>query len=86
MAETGKIYCKQYGDGFYSLLLIGFTGLLAWDGFREDGVHSVRGWILGGMGGLFYAGNIYGSAISARVYNHQLEVGLLKSLPSLPDH
>ena len=82
---AGKIYCKQYGDGIYSLILIGITGLLAWDGFRDDGARSARGWLFGGISGVFYAGNVYGSAAAARVYNRQLEVRLLKRLPTVPD-
>jgi len=82
---AGKIYCGQYGDGFYSLFLAAATGFLAWDGFRENGVDSVRGWIFGSMGAVFYAGNIYGSTVAARVHNHQLEVSLLRSLPIVPD-
>lgn len=82
---TGKIYCKQYGDGIYSLILIGITGLLAWDGFRDGGARSARGWLFGGISGVFYAGNVYGSAMAARIYNHQLEARLLKRLPAVPD-
>lgn len=82
---AGKFYCGQYGDGFYSLFLAGATGLLAWDGFRDDGLHSIRGWIFGSLGAVFYTGNIYGSAVAARVHNHTLEVNLLGSLPAAPD-
>ncbi|MFC1716055.1 tol-pal system YbgF family protein [Candidatus Poribacteria bacterium] len=82
---AGKFYCGQYGDGLYSLFLAGATGLLAWDGFRDDGLHSIRGWVLGSMGAIFYTGNVYGSVIAARVRNHRLEVGLLRSLPAAPD-
>ena len=81
----GKMYCEQYGDGVYSLILVGVTALLAWDGFRESGVRSVRGWLFGSVGGIFYAGNVYGSSVAARIYNRQLEVDLLKHLPAVPD-
>ncbi len=82
---AGKFYCGQYGDGLYSLFLAGATGLLAWDGFRDDGLNSIRGWIFGSMGAIFYTGNVYGSVVAARVRNHQLEVSLLRSLPAAPD-
>lgn len=82
---TGRMYCKQYGDGFYSLILIGVTGLLAWNGFQENGVRSIRGWFFGSMSGVFYAGNVYGSSIAARIYNRQLETDLIKKLPAAPD-
>ena len=81
---TGKIYCGEYGDGIYSLIITGITGWLAWDGFRENGIRSVSGWVFGSVCSVFYAGNVYGSAIAARIYNHRLEAGLLKRLPSVP--
>jgi tetratricopeptide (TPR) repeat protein len=80
----GKIYCKQYGDGLYSLILTGVTALLAWDGFRENGVRSVKGWLFGSVGVVFYAGNVYGSTVAARIYSRQLEADLLKHLPAVP--
>jgi tetratricopeptide (TPR) repeat protein len=82
---AGKLYCKQYGDGFYSLFLAGVAGLLAWDGFRENGVRSIKGWAFASVGGIFYTGNVYGSAIAARVHNYQLETDLLIALPPVPD-
>jgi len=74
---TGKIYCGRYADGFFSLVLIGVTGLLAYDGFRHDGVDSVEGWFSGTLGGIFYLGNIYGSAVATQIYNRQREKDLL---------
>lgn len=78
---TGKFYCGQFGDGIYSFFLTGLTGFLAWDGFRDTGVRSIRGWVFGGMCGVFYTGNVYGSAVAARAYNYHLESDLLMSLP-----
>ena len=66
---SGKIYCGQIGDGFYSLILNAVTGYLAWAGFHENGINSVQGWILGSIGGIFYIGNIYGSVITAQFFN-----------------
>jgi len=82
---VGKMYCGQYGDGIYSLIVVGVTGLVAWSGFQENGVHSVRGWLLGSMSAVFYVGNIYGSTVAAQIYNRQLESNLLKRLPTVPD-
>jgi len=82
---SGKIYSKQFGNGIFSFVLVGTTGLLAWDGFRENGVKSVKGWIFGSLCSVFYTGNIYGSGISVLAYNHQAETDILMRLPSLPD-
>ena len=85
MPGSGKIYCKEYGDGIYSLIIIGITAYSAFSGFHENGINSIRGWLFGGMSMTFYIGNIYGSIMSAKIYNNQLETGILKNLPSLPD-
>lgn len=82
---AGKMYCKQYGDGFYSLALIVTTGLAAWDGFQDNGIYSASGWFFGSLCGIFYAGNVYGSSIAARIYNRQLETDLLRRLPRMPE-
>ena len=82
---TGKMYCKQYGDGLYSLICVCGAGLLAWDGFRENGIRSISGWLFGSVSGIFYAGNVYGSIVAARIYNHRLETDLLRRLPPVPN-
>jgi len=79
----GKIYSKQFGNGIFSFVLVGTTGLLAWDGFRENGVKSVKGWIFGSLCSVFYTGNIYGSGISALAYNRQAETDIIMRLPSI---
>ena len=70
---AGKLYCSNAGDALNSMLLIGLFGYLAYDGFHDDGESSVRGWIFGTLGFGFYAGNIYGSAIAARLYNKKVK-------------
>ncbi|HGJ67041.1 TPA: tetratricopeptide repeat protein [bacterium] len=81
---AGKIYCKQYGNGIYSFVTIASTGLIAWRGFDNDGISSIKGWIFGSLCAVFYAGNIYGSGISALAYNRQMEDEILIRLPLLP--
>jgi tetratricopeptide (TPR) repeat protein len=71
---AGKFYCNRPADGIYSLLTVGVTGWQAYEGFKADGVHSVKGWIFGVVGGLFYLGNIYGSVVAADIYNEEQEV------------
>jgi len=77
---TGKMYCKLYSDGFFSLALIGGTGLLAYDGFHRSGIDSAKGWFLGTLSGIFYLGNIYGSAAAAQNYNRHVENELLAKI------
>jgi tetratricopeptide (TPR) repeat protein len=59
----GKVYCKRTVDGIQSLFSTAILGWQAYDGFHDDGVSSLKGWIFGTIGGLFYLGNIYGSIV-----------------------
>jgi len=77
---TGKIYCRLYSDGLFSLILIGGTGWLAYDGFRRSGISSVKGWFFGSLSGIFYLGNIYGSVVAAQTYNRHIENELLAKI------
>ncbi|MGB8321054.1 MAG: hypothetical protein WCE54_23200 [Ignavibacteriaceae bacterium] len=64
---AGKIYSDQIGDGIFAAIATGLCGYLAYDNFRAK--HNFRGWIFSGLTAFFYAGNIYGSAASAQIYN-----------------
>ena len=78
---AGRLYTGfRVGDAVTSLITVGVTGWQAYDGFRRDGLSSVKGWTLGTIGGIFYVGNIYGSVVSARVYNRQVEDEFLTTL------
>lgn len=77
---AGRIYTGRVGDALNSLLTVGLTGWQAYDGFRRDGLSSVKGWGFGTLSGIFYVGNIYGSVISARVYNHHVTDEFLATL------
>ena len=78
---AGRLYTGFHiGDALTSLLTVGLTGWQAYDGFRRDGLPSVKGWTLGALSGIFYVGNIYGSVISARVYNRHIKDEFLTTL------
>ena len=77
---AGRIYTGRIGDALTSLITVGLTGWQAYDGFRRDGFSSAKGWGFGALSGIFYAGNIYGSVISARVYNRHASDEFLGSL------
>jgi hypothetical protein len=72
----GRAYIGRWQDGVVSFLLVGVMGGLAAQGFHEDGTSSVRGWILAGTAGLFYVGNVYGSAVGAVVQRRDAEAAL----------
>ncbi len=77
---AGRLYTGRIGDALTSLLTVGIAGWQAYDGFQRDGLSSVKGWTLGTLGGIFYVGNIYGSVISARVYNQNVEAEFLATI------
>lgn len=77
---AGKFYCNRPIDGLHSFISVGFTGWQAYEGFHKDGIHSVKGWIFGVLGGIFYLGNIYGSVVVAQIYNEQQEEDFLNKV------
>ena len=77
---AGRLYTGKFGDAFTSLFIVSLTGWQAYDGFQRDGLSSAKGWMLGTLSGIFYVGNIYGSVISARVYNRHVADEFLATL------
>ena len=77
---AGRLYTGRFGDALTSLFIVGLTGWQAYDGFQRDGLSSVKGWTLGTLCGTFYVGNIYGSVLSARVYNRHVADEFLATL------
>ena len=77
---AGRLYTERLGDALTSLFMVSLTGWQAYDGFQRDGLSSVKGWTLGTISGIFYVGNIYGSVISARVYNRRVTDEFLATL------
>lgn len=68
---AGKIYTGYYADGVTSLLLTGVLGYISYADFNAK--HYFRGWLFAGLTGVFYLGNIYGSAVSAQIRNAQID-------------
>ncbi len=64
---AGKIYTGEIGDGITAFIATGLLTFLAVDNFNAN--HNFRGWLFSGLAVLSYAGNIYGSAASAQIYN-----------------
>jgi len=77
---SGKIYTGRAYDGLYSSVIIGLTGWQAYDGFRRGGADSLKGWFFGTLSGVFYLGNVYGSVLSAQIYNQHVEDDFLEKV------
>ena len=73
---SGKLYARRGWDGLYSLLIVGATALQSYEAYRKDGPVSVRCLLFGGLGAVFYAGNIYGSIVAAQKYNESKRLAL----------
>ncbi|MCF7911337.1 MAG: hypothetical protein K9M99_02325 [Candidatus Cloacimonetes bacterium] len=74
---TGKFYSGRISDGLYSFITITLSAWQAYEGFSDDGEQSLKGWIYGGLGTVFYLGNIYGSVVSVKLYNNKLDEKIL---------
>ncbi len=63
----GRVYTGEYGDAAASLLLTGIFGYLAYSNFRDG--YMQRGFVFSLITAFFQGGNIYGSVVSASLYN-----------------
>ncbi len=89
---SGKIYAGKTSDGILAFLTTGVFTFLAYDNFNAK--HNFRGWLFGGLAALFYAGNVYGSAAAAQIYNagikfnfeNDIEIYLNKKNYYLPEY
>jgi TM2 domain-containing membrane protein YozV len=75
---AGKIYVSEYADGIIAFLATTVLGYLAYDNFNAG--HNFRGWLFSGLAAGFYAGNIYGSAASAQIYNAHIKFDFINEL------
>jgi len=75
---AGKIYTGEIGDGITSLIATALTTYLAITNFNAN--HQFRGWLFSGLAAFFYAGNIYGSAVSAQIYNAKIQFNFDKEV------
>ncbi len=69
---AGKIYAEKYGDGITAFLATGLLAFIAYDNYQagRDG----RAWIFTGLAAFFYAGNVYGSYLSAKTFNFEMRL------------
>jgi len=75
---SGKVYTGRAYDGLYSFVILGLTGWQTYEGFRKGGANSPKGWFFGTLSGIFYLGNVYGSVLSAQIYNRRVEDSFLE--------
>jgi len=74
----GKIYTGEIADGITAFVATGLLTFLSINNFDND--HQFRGWLFAGLASLSYAGNIYGSAASAQIYNAGIKFNFNKEV------
>ncbi len=80
---AGKFYTHKYADGIWAFIAsVGFA-YLSYDNFHAE--HKLRGWLFGGLAVGFYAGNIYGSAASAQIFNAKIHFDFVNDLKAFLD-
>jgi hypothetical protein len=82
---SGRAYCQRYGDGFFS-----FAAVIATIGsafyYHHTG-NRTGTYIMGGLGGVLYGGNVLGSVVGAQLFNQQTEeqyIGMLEPYANMP--
>ena len=68
---AGKIYTGQIGEGVASFLTVGGLAAITAENWVKKGLSNWRTITFGTICSIFYIGNIYGSAISVKVYRNQ---------------
>lgn len=81
---AGRIYLGRTGEGIFSFLTIGILTYNSYNGFAEDGVRSIYGWVNALPALALYLGNVYGSITGAYIYNEQQVQQIYKAV-SIPD-
>ena len=64
---AGKIYSGDLRSGISTFLIVGALGIMAAESWYKFGLRDWRTITLGSVFGVFYIGNIYGSAVSVSV-------------------
>lgn len=80
----GKVYAGNNGQALASFLACGFTGAVAVENYLHFGIKHPQTILFTGVFGLFYVGNIWGSALSVQIVKiekqlenkHNILVGL----------
>lgn len=65
----GKAYAKKPYEGLSGFLQTSVFGFIAFENYRLAGLNSGRFYFFGTVFGLFYVGNIWGSALAANRYS-----------------
>jgi hypothetical protein len=68
----GKVYAGKPYEGLSSFLQTGVLGAIVLENLLRAGPSSARFIVFGGLFGLFYVGNIWGSVVAVKVHEQQV--------------
>jgi hypothetical protein len=68
---SGKMYAGKVGEGVSALLMNAILASVTIENYRKAGPTNFKTIALGSLFTIFYIGNIYGSAISVKVYRDE---------------
>lgn len=69
---SGKLYAGRRAEGAMTFFQLALLGGMAYENYKVLGPKSPQFIIFGGLFTVFYAGNIYGSAISVKIKREEL--------------
>lgn len=77
---SGKFYAGYRGKAISSFLPVMITGVAATENYIRNGPLSPGFIVFAGLFGIFYTGSIYGSAISVKIHNQEMNHDVNQSI------
>jgi TM2 domain-containing membrane protein YozV len=77
---TGRLYTGRVKEGLLSLISLAATSYLAYEGFRDKGIKSFKGWLFSSISVFLYIGNIHGAVVSAKLTNQMINKNYKKGV------
>ncbi len=68
---SGKMYVGKIGEGVSTLLGMAILGAITYENYRKEGISNYKTITFGSLFAVFYAGNIFGSVYSVKVYREE---------------
>jgi len=69
---VGRMYAGKVKHGVASLISVSFLGAQAYENIRKRGIKNAWSILYTGLFGVFYVGNIWGSALTVHVQNQEI--------------
>jgi len=76
----GKVYAGKLGEGITAFTTVGILAAITMENYIKAGPYNYKTLLFGSLFTVFYIGNIYGSAISIKVYRNEFYKNNEKSI------